>query len=117
MADVVLKDKNGSLKNYSPVPDKMSVPGHDNDNKETTFKYTRFAAMKMYSIRPADGGFLVTKQFLNFASDDYWFNGFTESELLQYGHQNASGDNILQFVITSKELTVGNVYATDELYD
>ena len=117
MADVVLKDKNGNLVNYSPVPDKLSVPGHDHNNNGTKYKYTRFAAMKMYSVRPADGGSLVTKQFLNFASNDYWFNGFTEIELLQYGHQNAAGDNVLQFVITSKELTVGTVYTTGELYD
>lgn len=117
MADVVLMNKDGSPVGYSPVPDKISVPGHDHDNKETTYKYTRFAAMKMYSVRPVDGGFMVTKRFLNLPSDNYWFNGFTESELLQYGHQDASGDNILQFVITSKELTVGNVYTINELYD
>lgn len=115
-ADIVLKNKNGNPVSYSPVPDKISVPGHDNDNKETTYKYTRFAAMRMYTLRGnGDSGWQVTHQILNLAFNDYWFSGITENELKEYGDQK-TGQWGVNFILTSKVLTVGNIYTNNELF-
>lgn len=116
MADVVLMNKDGSPVVYSPVPDKISVPGHDHDNKETTYKYTRFAAMRMYTLRLiVNSGWQVTHQILNLASNDYWFSGIDENELKEYGDQNGGLWGV-KFILTSKVLTVGNIYTNNELF-
>ena len=116
MADIVLMNKDGSPVGYSPVPSKIAVPGHDNDNKETTYEYTRFAAMKMYTLRGVtDSGWQVTHQILNLASNDYWFSGINENELKEYGNQNGGLWGV-SFILTSKVLTVGNIYTNNELF-
>lgn len=115
MADIVLKDKNGSPVNYNPVPEKISVKGHDNDGEEKNYQYVRLVNMKCYSIKPvSEGVLLVTNKFPMLNVSGFSYTGFSENEMREYGFQT-NGLWGMNIIYTTKNLIVGNAYNAEDL--
>lgn len=115
MANIVLKDKNGTPVNYSPVPAKLSVHGYDNNGEETDYQYVRLAYMYCYSIKVvSEGVFLVTNKFPLLNLSGFSYTGFSENEMREYGFQT-NGSWGMNIIYTTKNLTVGNTYNAEDL--
>ena len=113
MADIVLLDRDGIPVSYS-VPEQIAVEGHGNDDKETTFKYTRLTILNCYAGQFDSGNFTVTKKITSMGSGDIWITGLGEDDLKNYGIPNSDGKYAVMLLITTKSLTVGNTYTENE---
>ena len=110
MANIVLKDKNGTPVDYSGIT-QIEVNG-----SSKTYKYTQMSHLKAYAVsQQTDGKYLVQKQLQYFPSDDIFYFGLYETDFNEFATESSSGA-WLGLVLTLKSLTIGNTYSYAEMY-
>ena len=112
MAEIILKDLNSNENEYSNVT-QIEVPYRDNNGALDTRKFTSLLNAKVYAINKIEGNTYLVKKKLQYIPSQYLvLYALDESEFKEVGDANGS----CSFILTTKELEVGNTYALTDVY-